>query len=160
MNTKYAGFWLRFVAYVIDYIIIYCAQAFIVVPVLGIIGINFASQAAASGGDLNEGDVIAMVATVIAAASAVALMIFVLQVLYFSFMESSKYQGTVGKMALGLIVTDANGAKLDFTKALIRNLGKIISSMILFIGYIMAGFTEKKQALHDMIASTLVVKKS
>ena len=112
------------------------------------------------GGDLNEGDVIAMVATVIAAASAVALMIFVLQVLYFSFMESSKYQGTVGKMALGLIVTDANGAKLDFTKALIRNLGKIISSMILFIGYIMAGFTEKKQALHDMIASTLVVKKS
>lgn len=160
MNTKYAGFWLRFVAYLIDYIIIYCAQAFIVVPVLGIVGINFASQAAASGGDLNEGDIIAMVATIIAAASAVALMIFVLQVLYFSFMESSKYQGTVGKMALGLIVTDANGGKLDFTKALIRNLGKIVSSMILFIGYIMAGFTEKKQALHDMIASTLVVKKS
>jgi uncharacterized RDD family membrane protein YckC len=62
-------------------------------------------------------------------------------------------------MALGLIVTDTNGAKLDFTKALIRNLCKIISSLILCIGYIMAGFTDKKQGLHDMIANTLVVKK-
>jgi len=60
---------------------------------------------------------------------------------------------------LGLKVTDMNGEKLDFSKSLIRNLGKIISGIILYIGYIMAGFTEKKQALHDMIASTLVVKK-
>ncbi len=159
MNTNYAGFWMRFGAYVIDYIIIYCAQAFIVVPILGIVGINFASQAATSGGDLSEGDIITMITTLIAAASAVALLVTILQLLYFSLMESSKYQGTVGKMALGLIVTDTNGAKLDFVKALIRNLGKIISWFILCIGFIMAGFTEKKQALHDMIASTLVVKK-
>jgi uncharacterized RDD family membrane protein YckC len=159
MNTNYAGFWLRFLAYVIDYIIVYCAQAFILVPVLGIMGISFASQAA-SGGDFGEGDAIAMIAAIIAAASAVALLMFVVQVLYFSLMESSKFQGTVGKIALGLIVTDTNGGKLDFVKALIRNLGKIISSLILCIGYIMAGFTEKKQALHDMIASTLVVKKA
>ncbi len=74
-------------------------------------------------------------------------------------MEASKYQGTIGKIALGLIVTDANGGKLDFTKALVRNLCKIISSLIFCIGYIMAGFTEKKQGLHDIIAGTLVVKK-
>ncbi len=160
MNTNYAGFWMRFLAYVIDYIIIYCAQAFIVVPVFGILGINFASQAAASGGDLSDGDIMAMVATIIAAAGAVAFLVFTLQVLYYSFMESSKYQGTLGKMALGLIVTDANGAKLDFTKALIRNLGKIVSGFILCIGFIMAGFTDKKQALHDMMAGTLVVKKA
>jgi len=146
MNTNYAGFWMRFGAYVIDYIIIYCAQAFIVVPILGIVGINFASQAATSGGDLSEGDIITMITTLVAAASAVALLVTILQLLYFSLMESSKYQGTVGKMALGLIVTDTN-------------LGKIISWFILCIGFIMAGFTEKKQALHDMIASTLVVKK-
>src|SRR5260221_3468581 len=128
MNTNYAGFWMRFGAYVIDYIIIYCAQAFIVVPILGIVGINFASQAATSGGDLSEGDIITMITTLVAAASAVALLVTILQLLYFSLMESSKYQGTVGKMALGLIVTDTNGAKLDFVKALIRNLGKIIRS--------------------------------
>jgi uncharacterized RDD family membrane protein YckC len=69
----------------------------------------------------------------------------VLQILYYSFMEASKYQGTVGKIALGLIVTDTNGAKLDFTKALVRNLCKIISGIILCIGYIMAGFTDKNR---------------
>lgn len=160
MNTNYAGFWLRLGALVIDCIIIYCAQAFIVVPILGIVGINFASEAAASGGDISDGDMIAMLATILAAATALSFVFFVLEMLYFSLMESSKYQGTVGKMALGLIVTDTNGAKLDFGKALVRNLGKILSSLILCVGYIMAGFTEKKQALHDMIANTLVVKKS
>ena len=82
-----------------------------------------------------------------------------IQILYFTFMESSKYQATIGKIALGLIVTDINGGKLDFSKAFIRNICKIISNVTMLIGYIMAGFTEKKQALHDMIASTLVVKK-
>ncbi len=158
MNTNYAGFWKRFLAWCIDYIIIYVAQAFLVVPVLGIVGINLASKVA-SGEDMAEGDAIAMIMTAIAAASAVALLVVVLQILYYSLMESSKYQGTVGKIALGIIVTDTNGGKLDFTKAFVRNLCKIISSLILCIGYIMAGFTEKKQALHDMIANTLVVNK-
>jgi uncharacterized RDD family membrane protein YckC len=84
---------------------------------------------------------------------------FTIQTLYFALMESSNYQATIGKMVLGLKVTDVNDGKLDFIKALVRNLSKIISGMILLIGYIMAGFTEKKQALHDMIAGTLVVKK-
>jgi uncharacterized RDD family membrane protein YckC len=74
-------------------------------------------------------------------------------------MESSKYQATVGKLALGLKVTDMDGNNLDFVKALVRNICKIISGMIMGIGYIMAGFTDKKQGLHDMIANTLVVKK-
>jgi uncharacterized RDD family membrane protein YckC len=74
-------------------------------------------------------------------------------------MESSKFQGTVGKLALGLKVTDESGAKLDFIKALTRNLCKIVSSVILLIGYIMAGFTAKKQGLHDIIAKTLVLRK-
>jgi uncharacterized RDD family membrane protein YckC len=158
MNTNYAGFWKRFLAWIIDYIIIYVAQAFIVVPVFGIVGISFASKVSNVEG-IGEGDAIAMLMAAIAAASAVAFLVLVLQILYYSFMEASKYQGTVGKIALGIIVTDTNGGKLDFTKALVRNLCKIISSLILCVGYIMAGFTEKKQALHDMIASTLVVNK-
>ncbi|MBX2941001.1 MAG: RDD family protein [Cyclobacteriaceae bacterium] len=153
-----AGFWLRFVAYIIDYVLIWAVQAFIAIPILGMIGISFASKA----GDMsamNEGEIVGMVAAFMAAAAATALLTTILVVLYFTLMESSKYQATVGKLALGLIVTDENGNKIDMVKALIRNLSKIISSMILMIGYIMVGFTEKKQGLHDIIAKTLVVKK-
>ena len=56
-------------------------------------------------------------------------------------------------------VTDANGNPISFGRATGRHFGKIISALTLLIGYIMAGFTEKKQALHDMIAGCLVVKR-
>ena len=71
-------------------------------------------------------------------------------------MESSSRQATVGKMALGLKVTDLEGRRISFARASGRHFAKYISGMILLIGYIMAGFTERKQALHDMIAGTLV----
>lgn len=158
MNKEYAGFWLRFVAYIIDYIIIWVVQAFIAIPILAAVGINFV-QNSGNMENMNETEIFGMIAGIVAAASATALLTAILVILYYTFMESSKFQATVGKLALGLIVTDENGAPLDFVKALIRNVSKIISSMILLIGYIMAGFTEKKQALHDIIAKTLVVKK-
>lgn len=64
-------------------------------------------------------------------------------------------------MALGLIVTDMQGRRVTFARASGRFFAKIITNLIpLWIGYIMAGFTEKKQALHDMIASCLVLKKT
>lgn len=153
-----AGFWLRFIAYIIDYIIIWVVQAFIAIPILAAVGITFV-QNADNLESMSESDMMGMIMGAVAAASATALLTTILVVLYFTLMESSKYQATVGKLALGLIVTDESGGKLDFVKALIRNLCKIISSMILMIGYIMVGFTEKKQGLHDIIAKTLVVKK-
>jgi uncharacterized RDD family membrane protein YckC len=80
---------------------------------------------------------------------------------YYAWMESSQYQGTLGKMALGLIVTDLQGQPVSFARASGRFFAKIITGMIpLGIGYIMAGFTEKKQALHDMIAGCLVLRKT
>lgn len=158
MNKEYAGFWLRFVAYIIDYIIIWVVQAFIAIPILGVMGITFI-QNADNFESMGETEAIGMIAGMIAAASATFFLTAILVILYYTLMESSKYQATVGKLALGLIVTDENGGKLDLVKALIRNVSKIISSMILLIGYIMAGFTEKKQALHDIIAKTLVVRK-
>jgi len=82
----------------------------------------------------------------------------VIQWLYFAVMESSKHQGTLGKLALGIKVTDMNGDRISFGRATGRYFGKIISGMIIYIGYIMAGLTEKKQALHDMMASCLVIK--
>ncbi|WP_010250113.1 RDD family protein [Acetivibrio cellulolyticus] len=78
---------------------------------------------------------------------------------YFILMESSSMQGTVGKMAIGIKVTDLDGNRISTGKAIVRYIGKIISGIILFIGYIMAAFTANKQALHDMIASTLVVER-
>jgi uncharacterized RDD family membrane protein YckC len=61
-------------------------------------------------------------------------------------------------MALGLKVTDTEGRQISFARASGRHFAKILSGMILLIGYIMAGFTERKQALHDVIAGTLVVR--
>jgi uncharacterized RDD family membrane protein YckC len=80
--------------------------------------------------------------------------------LYYAFMESSANQATVGKIALGLKVTDEEGNRISFGRALGRTVAKILSALILFMGFVMAGFTDRKQALHDTIAHTLVVKRS
>lgn len=80
--------------------------------------------------------------------------------LYFALMESSGRQATLGKMALGIVVTDLNGDKIGFGRATGRYFAKILSGLILFIGFIMVAFTQKKQGLHDMIAGTLVVKRA
>lgn len=158
MNPNYAGFGLRLVAVIIDFIIIGVAQSFIIVPLLAAVGLGFASSA--ENMDFSDPEQSAgIIAGIMALAGGYWLLATCIQILYFTFMESSKNQATVGKMAMGIIVTDLNGGKLDFSKALVRNLCKIISNLTLLIGYIMAGFTEKRQALHDMIASTLVVKK-
>ena len=158
MNTNYAGFWLRLVAVIIDVIIIGCLQSLVFVPLLAAVGLGIAGNM--ENMDMQDtGDMVGMLGVIVAAASAYWLLAMCIQIFYYTLMESSKFQGTLGKMALGIKVTDMNGEKLDFVKAFVRNLCKIISNFTLLIGYIMAGFTEKKQALHDMIASTLVVKK-
>ncbi len=74
-------------------------------------------------------------------------------------MESSPTQATLGKMALGIKVTDLAGKRVGFGKATGRYFGKIISALILLIGFIMVAFTEKKQGLHDKMAGCLVVNK-
>ena len=76
--------------------------------------------------------------------------------LYEAFMESSSYQATLGKMIFGMKVTDLNGNRISFERATGRHFAKWLSTMILGIGYIMVGFTERKQGLHDLLAGTLV----
>lgn len=158
MNTNYAGFGQRLVAFIIDVIIIGVAQSFIIVPLLAAVGLGFASNAE-NMDFTNPEETAGLIAGIMALIGGYWILATCIQILYFTFMESSKNQATVGKMAMGIIVTDLNGGKLDFSKALVRNLCKIISNFTMLIGYIMAAFTEKKQALHDMLASTLVVKK-
>ena len=130
---EYAGFWRRFAAYLIDYILI---------SVVG--GIAFFILAAIAGDD---GRCLRLHPW------------FVGFFVYFAYMEAPSTQATVGKIALGIQVTDLQGNRISFGKALGRNVAKILSALILYIGFIMAAFTAKKQALHDMIAGTLVVKK-
>ena len=158
MNTQYAGFWLRLVAVIIDGIIVGVLESFIFIPIMVALGLSFFNST--TNVDMEDpGNIVGMIAAIVAAAGAYWILAQAIQILYFSFMEASKNQATLGKMVVGIKVTDTNGQRLDFTKAFLRNLCKLISNFTLLIGYIMAGFTEKKQALHDMIASTLVVKK-
>ncbi len=77
---------------------------------------------------------------------------------YFTILESSRWQGTLGKLALGIKVTDIQGRRISFARAVLRNLGKIASMVILFMGFFMVLMTPRKQALHDMIGGTLVLR--
>jgi len=79
--------------------------------------------------------------------------------LYEAFMLSSEWQATVGKRAMSIVVTGIDGKRISFARATGRHFAKILSTFLLCVGYIMAAFTEKKQALHDMLAETLVVQR-
>lgn len=130
VQYPYAGFWLRFVAAIIDGLIIslpfqLLSYAFMDSPAFVIV---------------------------------LWPLTIVAQWLYFAIMESSERMATIGKSVLGLRVTDMQGRRIGFGQATGRYFGKILSGITFLIGYIMAAFTEKKQALHDLIANTLVVR--
>ncbi|GAA0892223.1 RDD family protein [Fulvivirga kasyanovii] len=155
--VEYAGFWLRFVAYILDAIILSIAYWIIISPLLGLFGLGTFNSF--SSGTMTEEEMMGMASIFSGSIVIIQIISIVLYWLYFALMESSSKQATIGKMALGIVVTDMHGNRINFGQATGRYFGKIISSIILLIGYIMAGFTEKKQALHDMLAGTLVVKK-
>lgn len=159
-QVPYAGFWLRFVAYIIDGFVLgipFTAIIFILLAATGALGvlqhINPGEPPDAAAALLGVG--------VVAAFVGVVLLSIVGGWLYFGWTESSTWQATLGKRALGLYVTDMNGQRCSFGRASGRFFAKFITGLIpLAIGYIMAGFTDKKQALHDMIASCLVLRKA
>jgi uncharacterized RDD family membrane protein YckC len=152
----YAGFWLRVVAHLIDSIL--GAIVFSILLLLGfaLVGIGHLRnlvQGIDNPDEFFTPEIIA-IALVLDAISIVTMWI------YYAWMESSPNQGTLGKVALGLIVTDLEGRPITFARASARYFSKIITGLIPFgIGYMMAGFTEKKQALHDIIADCLVLRK-
>jgi uncharacterized RDD family membrane protein YckC len=84
------------------------------------------------------------------------LQILTIPTLYFALQESSAYQATFGKRIMGIKVTTLEGGRIPFGHALIRYVCKIPSAIPLFGGFLMQPFTGKKQALHDMLAKTLV----
>jgi len=122
--ARYAAFWERFVAQVIDAVILSVATG-----------------------------------TVFTATFGAGLAIgFFAPCLYEAFMTSSEWQATVGKRVMSIVVTDLNGNRMSFARATGRHFAKYISVFLLGIGFVIAAFTAKKQALHDMIAETLVMK--
>lgn len=152
----YAGFWLRLVAYIIDAAILCLGFILMIGLAAAIVGAGFFRGL---GQDVTGAE------NILAPAAALIVLTFVFISLvggwiYYAWFESSQYQGTPGKLALGLFVTDMEGKRVTFARASGRFFAKIITGLIpLFIGYIMAGFTAKKQALHDMIASCLVLRR-
>lgn len=139
---RYAGFWWRVLAYFIDYVIIVVAF-FIIGGVLGL-GFGLSSANAATIGTLTL---------------FLVLVAFVGVWLYHALGESSRWKGTFGKRACGLVVVDETGNQISFGRATGRYFAKVISGIILCVGYMMAGWTRRKQGLHDMIAGTLVLRR-
>lgn len=143
----YGGFWIRFLAYIIDSMVLAIGGGIFGAILGGMIG--FVMGVSGSGED------IALVSG--AVGNVVGI---VLNWLYFALMESSTWQATLGKKALGLVVTDLDGRRIGFVRATGRYFAKIVSGIILLIGFMMAGWTQRKQGLHDMMAGTLVWKAS
>lgn len=129
---NYSGFWIRFLAYLVD--------SFIVT--VGFVGIMLLLSA--MGLELAGAEIIFLV----------------LGILYWALMQSSKQQATLGKALCGLKVGGPNGERISVQRALGREAAKIISSLTLLIGFVIAAFTRNKQALHDFVASTYVVRAS
>jgi uncharacterized RDD family membrane protein YckC len=133
-DVAYAGFWRRVLAYLIDATFLSGVGSLIALGVLMV-----------APYDLRALLSIAPVSLLVGWA-------------YYVVMESSPARGTLGKMALNLHVGDRYGDPITFRRALARNLLKIVSSLLLGFGYIAAAFSPKKQALHDMLAGTLVLR--
>lgn len=151
--VTYAGFWRRFFAYLIDKVLLSVIGGIILIPFIAMIGLG-----ALANQDYDASSSIGLVIALLGAYLMAVVVIFVIDWLYFALMESRK-GATLGKMALGIVVTDMNGNMITFGRATGRYFGKLISGLILCVGYIMAGFTQQKQALHDILAGCLVVNK-
>jgi uncharacterized RDD family membrane protein YckC len=134
--VAYGGFWIRLVAYIIDAILLSIASGI----VGSLFGVNIFNPDPGNYSNASTG---------------ISILI---GLLYFALMESSERGATVGKMAMGLRVVTDKGQRLSFPNAIGRYFAKIISAIILCIGFIMIGFTDRKRGLHDMIAGTLVIK--
>jgi uncharacterized RDD family membrane protein YckC len=158
IRPVYAGFWLRFVAYVLDAVILGAFALPIFFGLAMMMGVGAAMSNLPRGRDPFESGLPPVFALFL---GAFVLVVFVGGWMYHALLESSEWQGTAGKRIVGIVVTDMDGARVSFWRATGRYFAKFITGMIpLGIGYIIAGFTEKRQAIHDMIVGSLVLRKS
>ena len=155
-TPRYAGFWLRFVACLLDTLLLSVAiygTLFVLMLLLNPHGVVHDFR---TGQDTAVSNVPGWIKLAIVPLS------ISIPILYFAFSESGSHQGTPGKRLLKLYVTDLEGDPLTFWHAFARTAAKMVTTftgIAFFIGFIMAGFTARKQALHDKLAGTLVLKR-
>jgi uncharacterized RDD family membrane protein YckC len=138
-RVEYAGFWLRFLAFLIDNAVMGIGFVLILIPLIFLTGLGGFISEIHPDEDMNDVGIFMLIGLLFLAATVSLLLTW----LYHALMESSEWQATLGKRVTG------------------RHFAKIITNMVpAFIGYIMAGFTERKQALHDMIAGCLVLRRN
>ena len=152
-TVTYAGFWKRLFAYLIDKLLIGVVCGILAIPVIAV------SIAGSANPPDNPDDTSVLAALLFGIILLLGLVSLLIEWIYFALMECSAKQGTLGKLALGIQVTDMNGSRVSFGRATGRYFGKILSGLVLCIGFIMAGFTQQKQALHDILSQCLVVNK-
>lgn len=147
LTTAYGGFWIRAVAYIIDAVIFGIVSQIIMIP----LSMFMMPSMMEAGDQAAMGSMFAMlgISTFIG---------FVVPVFYYTFFHG-RWGATVGKMACGLRVVTAEGEPISYMRAFGRFWAFILSGLILYIGYFMAGFDDEKRSLHDRICSTRVIKK-
>jgi uncharacterized RDD family membrane protein YckC len=145
-RVVYSGFWRRFAAAFIDAIIV---------------GIPFSIIQRMVGTQefINTFYLTRSFEAITFATVAYSIFSIIARWLYFAILESGKMQATIGKLALGIIVTDESGERISFGRATGRHFGKYISTIILFFGFFMMLWDDRNQTLHDKMAGTLVIKK-
>lgn len=131
-SAEFGGFWLRFLALIADSAIVFLFMVLII-----------AGGASALGQD--------MLPVAVAAAGLFAL-------LYWPAMQASWLQATFGKALLGMRITSYQGNRIFFLRSVGRELAKILSGALFLLGYVLTAFTARKQSLHDLLASTYVVR--
>ena len=154
----YAGLGRRFVAFIVDMILV-VLLGLVTVAGFGMFrGLRnlffFAVQHIPADQLTVEGTTGALVGSILAA---YGILLVIVPWLYFAGFESSRSQATPGKTLMGLVVTDMDGQKPTFARTTLRFFAKFLSAIIIFIGFLMIGFTQKRQGLHDRIAGCLVL---
>ncbi len=156
-RVEYAGFWLRFLAYIIDSAVMTFGVVLVLIPLVFLTGLGALLSRIRFGEEWNDAGFFVILGFLFLAATVSLLVTW----LYHALLESSEWQATVGKRMLGMVVTDMAGRRISFGRSTGRHFGKIVTNIVpLMIGYVMAGFTERKQALHDMMAGCVVLKRS
>ena len=153
--VRYGGFWWRFLAVCIDAIILAIPMGVLQGVLFAVVGVSMARVA--PNPNATPAEVFGAMAPMFGAIGLAWLLNIVVGCTYETFFLV-KFAATPGKMAIGLQVLRPDGTKLSVGRAVGRYFAKMLSSIILAIGYIMAGFDSEKRALHDMICDTRVFK--
>jgi uncharacterized RDD family membrane protein YckC len=152
-SLPYGGFWIRLLAHLIDHVILGAVAA----PLFFIMVLPAAVRVAHEA-ERNQEPSPELIFSILSSVFLYVALAFAGQWLYEAFLTSSSWQGTIGKRILRLKVVDEAGNRISFGRATGRFFAKILSSMFFCIGFLMIAFTEHKRGLHDMIASTVVVR--